>query len=191
MTFSVLAISGSLRAKSANTGLVRMAQNVCPPGLAIRHYTGIADLPYYNADLDTPSTWPAAVVTWREAVSSADALLLAAAEYNWSPSAVMKNALDWVSRPPGEHLLQGKVIAVVSAGGGGGGKRAQGHLNEVLGLLGNTMVTEPEIMLKKGAEYVFPDGSSAMPIIEITMAGRLAGMLSALRTKADAAPPSP
>lgn len=191
MTFTVLALSGSLRAGSANTGLVRMAHRVCPPDLAIRHYTGIGDLPFYNADLDTAATWPSPVVAWREAVQAADALLLAAAEYNWGPSAVLKNAIDWVSRPPGQHLIQGKVIAVISVGGGGGGKRAQAHLDEVLGLLGNTMVTEPEMQLKKGAEYVFPDGSSAMPIIEITLAGRLAGMLSALRSAAAGAPPSP
>jgi len=190
MTFSVVAVSGSLRAKSANTGLVRMAQNVCPPGLAIERYTAISDLAFYNADLDTPATWPASVVAWRGAVEAADALLLAAPEYNWGPSGVLKNAIDWVSRPPGQHLLQGKVIAIVSAGGSGGGKRVQAQLDEVLGLLGNTMVTEPEIQLKKGSEYVFPDGSSAMPIIEITMAGRLAAMLSVLRKKADGAPPS-
>jgi len=182
--YHVLTVSGSLRAGSANTGLVRMAGRLAPPELVIHIYRDIAALPYYNADLDQDDVLPEPVQRWRDAVTGADALLLAAPEYNYGPTAVMKNALDWASRPLGAHSIQGKVVTVVGSGGGGGGRRVQAQFNEIIGLLGNAMVTEPEIALVKGSTFVSADGTTTDPEVEALMAARLANLLAALAARA-------
>lgn len=181
--YHVLAVSGSLRGGSANTGLVKMAARLAPTELMIHVYDEIVDLPYYNADLDQPEVLPDPVRRWRQAVTEADALLLAAPEYNYGPTAVMKNALDWASRPLGAHSIQGKVVAIVGSGGGGGGRRVQAQFNEIIGLLGNTMVTEPEIALVKGSTFVSADGTTTEPDVEGLVAARLANLLVALAAR--------
>ena len=179
----LLAISGSLRAESSNTGLMRMAARLAPAELAFDIYDGLADLPYYDADLDGPESLPESVRQWRQAVTDADAVFLAAPEYNWGPTAVMKNGLDWASRPLGAHSLQGKVVAVVSSGGGGGGRRVQAYLAEILGLLGNTMVMEPPIAVEKGAKVIAADGTTTDPELEARMAQRLGLVVTALHAR--------
>ena len=101
MTSSLLAVSGSLRAGSANTGLVRMAERLAPGGLSVTVRDGIDRLPFYNADLDTPDTLPEVCAAWRDEVVATDALFLAVPEYNWGPSGVIKNAIDWLDAPGG------------------------------------------------------------------------------------------
>ena len=140
MSFTVLALCGSLRSSSSNAGLIRMAQRVAPAGLTIDHYTGLGSLPFYNADLDVPGSEPASVVDYRNRVVAADAVLIATPEYNWSLPAVMKNAFDWSSRPLTGAPLAKKVVAVVCSGGGGGASKARAYLSEMLGLFGNTVI---------------------------------------------------
>jgi chromate reductase, NAD(P)H dehydrogenase (quinone) len=180
VTSSLLAVSGSLRAGSANTGLVKMAERLAPPGLAVTVRDGIDRLPYYNADLDTPATLPAVCAAWRGDVAAADALFLAVPEYNYGPSGVIKNAIDWLTRPAGEHAIRGKVIAIVTSAGRGGGSHVQPPLVEILGLLGNTMVTEPAIMVALGAERIASDGTTTDPEIEALVRARLDGIVAAL-----------
>ena len=183
MTFSLLAVSGSLRAASSNTGLIRMAARLAPDGLAVTVRDGIDRLPYYNADLDTPETLPGVCTAWRDDVKAADALLLAVPEYNWGPSGVIKNAIDWLTRPSGEYAIRGKVIAIVTSGGRGGGSHVQPPLVEILGLLGNTMVTEPAIMVATGTERIASDGTTTDPEIEALVTGRLDGIVAALNQR--------
>ncbi len=179
MTFKILAISGSLRAESSNSGLVRMAQRLAPGELAVSDPFPIRDLPFYDGDLDTPETLPPICAAWRAAVADADAILWAAPEYNYAPSGVLKNALDWASRPFGAHGLVGKVSSVLSSAGGGGPK-VQGYLVEILGLLGGTVVVEPEILIKKGPMLIAADGSTSQPEIEVLIATRLVNLAAAL-----------
>jgi chromate reductase len=180
VTFALLAVSGSLRAASANTGLVRMAGRLAPDCLAVTVRDGIDLLPHYNADLDTPATLPDVCRAWRDDVTTVDALFLAVPEYNWGPSGVLKNAIDWLTRPLGEHAIRGKVIAIVTSGGRSGGTHVQPPLVEILGLLGNTMVTEPAIMVATGSDRISSDGTTTDAEIEALVLARLEGVVAAL-----------
>lgn len=137
----VLAISGSLRAKSTNTGLVNYAQSHAPAGIEITIAT-IKELPFYNADLTEK---PAAVQTLLTQLAEADALLLACPEYNYSIAPALKNALDWASREPNNQLLSGKPVAIMGSAGGMGSSRAQYHLRQVCVFLNLHPLNKPEI----------------------------------------------
>ena len=171
MPRSVLAISGSLRHNSSNTGLVRMAMRLAPADLDITHWTRIGDLPFYNEDLEADP--PTIVREWRDAVSACDALFVAAPEYNFGPTGVLKNAIDWVTRPLGQHALRGKTISIVSSAGGTGGSHMIEQLSGILALLGNTVVSEPVVQIAKGAERISADGTTTDPEIENLIAQRL------------------
>jgi chromate reductase, NAD(P)H dehydrogenase (quinone) len=180
MAFTVLALSGSLRAQSSNTGLVKMAQRLAPPSLQFEIHSAISALPYYNADDDTPETWPAEVQAWRDTVERADALWIATPEYNGGPTAVLKNAIDWVSRPMGQQVLTGKVISLASSAGGGGGAQILQYLTGVLTFFGNTVVSDPPLSFALGAQRITADGDSTDPEVESLVLARLAAMELAL-----------
>src|SRR5512139_2636710 len=96
-TVNILAISGSLRAGSHNTALLRAAGRVAGPGLEIEIYRGLREIPPYDMDLDTPHRRPAAANDLRRRIAAADGLLIATPEFNYSMPGVLKNALDWAS----------------------------------------------------------------------------------------------
>ena len=171
---SILAISGSLRRQSSNTGLVRMAQRLTPTDVTVTHWDRLGELPYYNEDLETDP--PAIVCEWRDVVSATDSLFIAAPEYNFGPTGVLKNAIDWVTRPLGQHALRGKRISIVSSAGSTGGAHMIEQLSGILTLLGNTMVNEPVVQIAKGAERIGADGSTTDPQIEDLIAQRLAAL---------------
>ncbi|WP_198940216.1 NADPH-dependent FMN reductase [Micromonospora sp. CB01531] len=95
--FSVLALSGSLREASFNSALIRAAQRLAPAGMTIERYRDLGAVPPFNEDVEPAP--PAAVVDLRERIAAADALLIATPEYNYGVPGVLKNALDWASRP--------------------------------------------------------------------------------------------
>jgi chromate reductase len=144
-TLSVLALSGSLREKSYNTALLRAAVRLAPAGMAIA-IASIRDIPLYDADLEARGI-PPAVTSLREAVRVADALLIATPEYNFSIPGVLKNVIDWLSRPPFDTALAGKPLAIMGAGGRLGSARAQYHLRQVCGCLSMLPVPRPEIFV--------------------------------------------
>ena len=121
--------------------LLRAAQRLAPAPLEFDVADWASAIPLYNADL--LSDLPDVVARWHAAVSSADALVLAIPEYNHGPSGHGKNAIDWVSRPYGQHQLRGKAIAIMSSGERGGGTHMQAWLAPILAALGNTIVDEP------------------------------------------------
>ncbi|KRS22921.1 NADPH-dependent FMN reductase [Alishewanella sp. WH16-1] len=141
MTIRVLALCGSLRAKSTNRGLVRYAQAHAPAGMKI-HVADLLDVPFYNADL---AAKPAAVDTLLQEFAAADALLLACPEYNYSLAPALKNALDWASREPDNYLLRGKAVAIMGSAGGMGSSRAQYHLRQVCVYLDLHPLNKPEV----------------------------------------------
>jgi chromate reductase len=98
------------------------------------------------------------VVEWRQMVGDASGLLIAVPEYNFGPSAVAKNAIDWLTRPLGQHALREKVIALMTSGGKGGGARVQDAIGPILGLLGNTVVVDPPVQIAMGATRISADG---------------------------------
>ncbi len=138
----VLAVSGSLRAGSHNTALLRAAIEAAPEDVEVELFdpSGIADLPLYDQDLELEGP-PEPVARLREAWGSADAILFATPEYNGSIPGGLKNAIDWASRPVRESALTGKTVAVTGASTGQfGAMWAQADLRKVLGTAGARVV---------------------------------------------------
>jgi chromate reductase len=158
-SISVLAIAGSLRARSYNKYLVHAAAELAPQAMSIDLFD-LAPIPLYNADID-PDGAPPAVADFRRRIRAADALLIATPEYNYSVSGVLKNALDWASRaisrgePP---ALQGKPAAIMGAGGRFGTVRAQAHLRYILLHNDVKLVNKPEVFVPRAWEMFDGDG---------------------------------
>ena len=141
----ILAVSGSLRAGSHNTSLLRAVAELAPAGVEVELWDGLRDVPPYDQDLDGVEPAPAAVESLRRAVAGADAVLFSTPEYNHSIPGALKNALDWASRPHGRHPFTGKPVAVVGSSAGiFGAVWAQAELRKVLGAMG-ARVVETEV----------------------------------------------
>lgn len=136
----ILGISGSLRAGSHNANLLRAAGKLLPPGVQFVLYEGLRELPPYDADRDVEPADPA-VARLREAIASADGMLIATPEYNGSIPGVLKNALDWASRPFPDSALGGKPVAVIGASTGlFGAVWAQAETRKALGVIGADVI---------------------------------------------------
>jgi chromate reductase len=141
--FTVLGIAGSLRAASYNRKLLAACAGLLPDGAALTTFD-LADIPLYNEDLRAAG-YPSPVEALRSAIAAADALLFVTPEYNYSVPGVLKNALDWASRPPGPPPM-GKVAATLGGSPGAHGTvRGQSHLKQVLMGMGMTVVSKPEV----------------------------------------------
>jgi chromate reductase len=135
----VLGISGSLRRDSHNTELLRAAATLLPSGVEFELYDGLREIPPYDEDEDKSQV--AAVTDLKERIAAADAVLIATPEYNHSVPGVLKNAMDWVSRPLADSPLKGKPVAVIGASTGMfGAVWAQAELRKVLGAIGARVV---------------------------------------------------
>jgi chromate reductase len=147
----VLGISGSLRADSHNSALLRAAAERLPTGTELIPYERLAEIPPYDEDVELDGV-PEAVRDLRDAIRSADAVLVATPEYNHSIPGQLKNALDWVSRPAGKSALNGKPVAAIGASTGMfGAVWAQAELRKVLGALGGRVI-EAELPVAHAAE---------------------------------------
>src|SRR5215467_4312207 len=136
----ILAISGSLRRDSQNTSLLRAAEELLSPLDTLELWDGLREVPPYDQDDDVEAA-PPAVAALRAAVASADAVLIATPEYNSSIPGVLKNALDWASRPKGDNALWGKPAAVVGASTGMfGAVWAQAETRKVLSASGARVI---------------------------------------------------
>jgi len=152
----VLGIAGSLRRDSYNHALMREAAERLPAGVELVEFKRLAEIPPYDADLEQLET-PAAVAELREAMREADAVLVATPEYNHSIPGVLKNALDWASRPAGQSALTGTPSAVIGASTGMfGAVWAQAETRKVLGALGGRVI-EAELPVARAAE-LFREG---------------------------------
>jgi chromate reductase len=149
----VLGISGSLRHDSLNSALLRTAAERLPAGAELVEFDRLRDVPPYDEDVELEGT-PPVVEALREAVRSADAVLIATPEYNSSIPGQLKNALDWVSRPAGRSALRGKPAAAIGASTGMfGAVWAQAELRKVLGAMGGR-VTEEELPVGHAKELL-------------------------------------
>ncbi|MDE2990246.1 MAG: NAD(P)H-dependent oxidoreductase [Chloroflexota bacterium] len=146
-------IAGSLRRDSFNAALLREAQALAPADVRL-DIVDLAELPLYNRDLENDGI-PAPVEDFRRALAAADGLVVATPEYNYSIPGVLKNAIDWASRPP-DSPLDSKPMAIMGAGGRFGTVRAQMHLREIA--LHNSMrvMIDPEVFVA-GAWGAFDD----------------------------------
>ena len=143
---NVLAIAGSLRKASFNRMLVRIAAEVAP--MPVRIFDDLASIPLFNEDIEDPE--PLAVRRLRDEVAAADGLLISTPEYNWSMPGVLKNAIDWLSRPPREVLIA-KPIAIIGASGGRWGTRlAQAALRQVLTATESLVMPAPAMFVRDG-----------------------------------------
>lgn len=158
MTVNVLAISGSLRAGSANTAALRTAVESAPADVDITIHD-LRPIPFYDGDVEAAGM-PGPVADLRAALTGADALLIATPEYNWSVPAVLKNAIDWASRAP-DSPLEHLPTAMISAAGGGGGHRVQAHMRDVLAH--NAVdVLDQTVQIPRGRTHV-EDGTVVTP----------------------------
>src|SRR5215203_5363435 len=142
---NVLGISGSLRAGSYNTAALRAAQGLVPQGMTIA-IAEIGDIPLYNEDVRTAGL-PTPVERFRQQIAAADALLVVSPEYNFSVPGVLKNAIDWASRPPNQPFNE-KPVAIMGASGGPlGTARMQYDLRKILGGLNAFVLQKPEVFI--------------------------------------------
>jgi chromate reductase, NAD(P)H dehydrogenase (quinone) len=161
MPFDIVAFSGSLRAASGNTGLLRAARALAPETLSIE-IIGLHDVPLFDEDLERDGGSGGSNAL-RDRVARADAIMLATPEYNYGLSGVQKNAIDWLSRPVmidgkrGPTPIGGKPVGVVGASAGGAGTaRAQLQARTTLALLGCHVMPTPEIFVA-GSSAKFDD----------------------------------
>ena|SRR5689334_4756339 len=148
--FTVLGIAGSLRAASYNRGLIRAAVEVAPSGVEVRPFP-LDAIPMFNADVEALGD-PPAVAEFKAAISSCDALLIASPEYNHCVPGVLKNAIDWASRPARRSVLTGTPVAIMGAATGGGGTaRAQAHLRDGLAYTNGYVLPLPEVLVGNAA----------------------------------------
>jgi NAD(P)H-dependent FMN reductase len=148
MSVRILALVGSLRAGSTNRQLAEATVKLAPEGVDITIYEGLADIPFYNEDIDIEGSVPAAAAKLRAAVGGVDALLLFSPEYNGTMPGVLKNAIDWLSRPYGAGALSGKPVAVVgTAFGQYGGVWAHDDARKSVGIAGGTVVEDIKLSI--------------------------------------------
>ena len=178
----VLAISGSLRAASHNTALLRAAAEHAPEGVEIELYEGLDLVPPYNEDHDT-DTPPAEVVRLRDEIRAADGVLISTPEYNGTVPGQIKHLVDWASRPYGNQAsLFGKPVAVIGASVTDyGAMWAQDHLRKALGIAG-ARVLDSELAVSRAHERFDDEGR----LVDEATGSRLAELLDELIAACDA-----
>jgi chromate reductase len=148
--FSILGIPGSLRKASFNRHALVAAQALVPAGAALEIFE-LEGIPPFNQDQEKQP--PARVTELKAKVRAADAILFATPEYNYSIPGVLKNAIDWASRPYGDNAWQGKPVAVMGASVGIlGSARAQYHLRQCFVFLNMYPVNQPEVLIASAAQ---------------------------------------
>ncbi|WNZ13235.1 NAD(P)H-dependent oxidoreductase [Streptomyces sp. 11x1] len=184
MSVRILALVGSLRAGSHNRQLAEAAVKHAPEGVEIELYEGLADVPFYNEDIDNEAALPATAARLREAAGQADGFLLFSPEYNGTIPAVLKNAIDWLSRPYGAGAFTGKPVAVVgTAFGQFGGVWAQDETRKAVGIAGATVLEEAKLSIP-GSVVRFAE---THPADDAEVVTGLTEVLAQLSTKADTA----
>jgi chromate reductase len=145
---ALLGICGSLRKASTNRALLRTVGELLPADATLTIYDGL-DLPIFNSDLPDP----VGVIELKAAIASVDGVVFAVPEYNYSIPGGLKNALDWVSRPPATSPLRGKPVGIVGAASGMSGTiRAQVHLRQMLVFSDTPCLNQPEVLIARSHE---------------------------------------
>jgi chromate reductase len=155
--YNVVGFAGSLRRGSFNRALLRAATELAPPALHIVIHD-LDGIPLYNGDVEAAGA-PSSVVQLREAIRQADGLLIATPEYNYGVPGVLKNTIDWLSRPPRDSALNGKVAAVMGASPGMmGTARAQSQLRQAFVFTNTYALLQPEVLVGHAHEKFDGDG---------------------------------
>lgn len=173
----ILAIPGSLRASSHNRALLRAAEELADDGVVVTH-ADLRGIPVYDEDREAADAGGPDLARLRTAVAAADAVLFSTPEYNQSIPGVLKNAIDWLSRPLPDRVLQAKPVAVVGVTTGPWGTRyAQQALRHVLGATGCLVMTSPMLFLRD-ADGIF-DGQA---LVDDATRGQLRDVVASLAT---------
>ncbi|MBA2569068.1 MAG: NAD(P)H-dependent oxidoreductase [Actinobacteria bacterium] len=179
----VLGISGSLRAGSYNRALLRAAAELAPSGIELTELD-LSPIPFYDGDVEAAGD-PEVVADLRLAVREAEALLLATPEYNRGTSGVLKNALDWLSRPALASVLRWKPVGIVGASTGRGGtRRAQQQVRDALHFPGARVLDDPEVAIPLAWEQFDADGRLTDLETRAALESVLGGLADLARTPA-------
>jgi chromate reductase len=174
-TFRILGFAGSLRVASYNRGLLRAAIDVVPEGATLDIFD-LNGIPPYNMDLES-ERWPEAVVALKQEIAAADALLIATPEHNYSFPGVLKNTIDWASRPFDDSPFEQKPVALVGASTGRfGTARAQASLRPVLAAVNCQVMVTPELFVPSCRDRFDLDGN----LTDESIRERLSALVSAL-----------
>lgn len=173
-TLKILAIAGSLRKKSFNRALVNTLCDLAPSSMRIE-IAEIADLPFYNADIDVEGG-PDPVRKFKAAIADAHGIIIATPEYNYGIPGVLKNAIDWASRPSYQSVFVHKPVAILGASMSVvGTARAQAHLKQVLLSMLAEVFPYPEVLIAT-AQQKF---NASLELSDEVTKGHLSKMLSA------------
>src|SRR4051812_38342321 len=154
---NILGIAGSLRRQSYNRSALRAAKQLTPPGATLDIFE-LDGIPGFNED-DEPNP-PARVAELKQRIRAADALLFVTPEYNYSVPGVLKNAIDWASRPYGDSAWFGKPAAIMGASVGNlGTARAQYHLRQIFVTLNILTINQPEVMIANASDRFDTQGN--------------------------------
>lgn len=154
---NIIGIAGSIRRQSYNRSALNAAKELLPDD-AVLDIFELEGIPVFNQDHDQDP--PAKVAELKKRIRAADAVLIATPEYNYSIPGVLKNAIDWASRPYGDSAWSGKPVAVMGASiGRMGTARAQYHLRQVFVFLDMYPLNKPEVMIGEAADRFDSDGN--------------------------------
>jgi chromate reductase, NAD(P)H dehydrogenase (quinone) len=168
----ILGFAGSLRKNSYNRALLKNALELLPPDAELEVFD-LQDIPLYNQDMENPLPGP--VAAFREKIKEADALLFSVAEYNYSISGVLKNAIDWGTRP--SNSFDGKLAAVMGASNGNFGTvRAQNHLRQIFLTLNVHALNRPQVLVPQAQNKIDASGK----LTDQETRDKIAEMLKAL-----------
>lgn len=178
----LLGLSGSLRKTSFNTGLLKAAVDLMPEGAVLQAET-LHGVPLYDADLEAAEGVPTAVAKLKSALAEAEGLLMVTPEYNSGVPGVFKNALDWMSRPPGGlALFKGKPVAIIGASAGGFGTiSAQDHWLPVMKKLGAEVWAGGTLMASRSGTLFDAEGRLADEETKKRLAGFLEGFVASIK----------
>lgn len=150
-TLSILGFAGSLRRASYNRALLQAAIELAPSGMAI-HTFDLAEIPLYDGDVEEMGD-PEGVARFKQAIREADGVLMVTPEYNHGVPGVMKNAIDWASRPPRGAALAGKPVALLGASPGlTGTARGQTQLRQAFAFTESFCMPQPEVLVFRAHE---------------------------------------
>ncbi len=170
----ILALAGSLREKSYNRSLLKIAEELAPSHCELEIFD-LKDIPIYNQDLET--SLPPSVSSFKAKIRAVDSILIAVPEYNYSISGVLKNAIDWGSRPSGDNSWDNKPVAIMGASmGSQGTSRAQYHLRQIFVTLNMHPLNRPEVMIASAQDKFDEQGKLTDPAIR----KRISDLMSAL-----------
>jgi chromate reductase len=157
-TIRIAGLCGSLRAGSYNLMALKAAQSLAPEGVEL-DIVHLHDVEPYNGDVEKQG-WPPGVLALRERLEPAHGILFASPEYNYSVSGVLKNAIDWMSRPTGRGPISNKPAAIMGASTGNAGTaRAQAHLRDIVYYNGMPLLASVEILLFRAQEKFDSEGN--------------------------------